>query len=113
MPQRFIAHVCLLCSVLSAAVTVQAQQTKTNSDAGISETLQATEKAWLNAEKNHDTAAFEKIVADDWIAITPDGKRQTRGRERLRSSPPTQPQLPWATWKSGSSATLPWSPAPM
>jgi len=36
------------------------------------------EQAWLNAEKNHDAAAFEKIVADDWIAITPDGKSQTR-----------------------------------
>ena len=49
-----------------------------DSDA-VSQTLQAAEKAWLNAEKNHDTAAFEKIVADDWIAITPEGKRQTKG----------------------------------
>jgi len=80
MPLRFIAHtyLLLLCSVLSAAVTVQAQQTKTNSDAAISETLQAMEHDWLNAEKNHDTAAFEKIVADDWIAIGPDGKTQTK-----------------------------------
>jgi ketosteroid isomerase-like protein len=78
MPQRFIAHICLLSSVLFAAVTVQAQQTKTNSDAAISETLQAMEHAWLNAEKHHDTAAFEKIVADDWIAIGPDGKSQTK-----------------------------------
>jgi ketosteroid isomerase-like protein len=78
MPRRFIAHICLLSSVLSAAVTVQAQQAKTNSDAAISETLQAMEHAWLNAEKNHDTAAFENIVADDWIAIGPDGKNQTK-----------------------------------
>jgi ketosteroid isomerase-like protein len=78
MPQRFITHICLLSSVLFAAVTVQAQQTKTNSDAAISETLQAMEHAWLNAEKNHDTAAFEKIVADDWIALGPDGKSQTK-----------------------------------
>ena len=78
MPQRFIAHICLLCSVLSAAVTVQAQQTKTNSDAAISETLQAMEHDWLNAEKNHDAATFEKLVADDWIAITPDGKNQSK-----------------------------------
>jgi len=78
MPQRFIAHICLLCSVLSAAVTVQAQQTKTDSDAAISEALQAMEHDWLNAEKNHDTAAFEKLVADDWIAIGPDGKSQTK-----------------------------------
>jgi ketosteroid isomerase-like protein len=80
MPQRFIAHICLLCSVLSAAVTVQAQQTKTDSDAAISQTLQAMEHGWLNAEKNHDTAAFEKLVADDWIAIGPDGKSQTKAQ---------------------------------
>jgi ketosteroid isomerase-like protein len=78
MPQRFITHICLLSSVLFGAVTVPAQQTKTNSDAAISETLQAMEYAWLNAEKNHDTAAFEKIVADDWIALGPDGKSQTK-----------------------------------
>src|ERR1700736_5839004 len=78
MPQRFIAHICLLSSVLSVAMTVQAQQTKTNSDAAISETLQAMEHDWLNAEKNHDAAAFEKLVADDWIAISPDGKSQTK-----------------------------------
>jgi ketosteroid isomerase-like protein len=78
MPQRFIAHICFLSLVLSAAVTVQAQQPKADSDATISQTLQAMEQAWLNAEKNHDTAAFEKIVADDWLAITPDGKSQTK-----------------------------------
>jgi uncharacterized protein (TIGR02246 family) len=55
-----------------------AQQAEAESDAAVSQTLQAMEQAWLNAEKNHDAAAFEKIVADDWIAITPDGKSQTR-----------------------------------
>jgi hypothetical protein len=35
-------------------------------------------RAWLNCEKSHDTTAFEKVVADDWIAITPDGKSQTK-----------------------------------
>jgi ketosteroid isomerase-like protein len=77
--QRFIAHICFLSVVLFAAVTVQAQQPKADSDAAISQTLQAIERAWLNAEKNHDVAAFEKIVADDWIAINPDGKSQTKG----------------------------------
>jgi ketosteroid isomerase-like protein len=36
------------------------------------------EQDWLNAEKNHDAAAFEKLVADDWIVINPDGKRKTK-----------------------------------
>jgi len=76
MPQGFIAHICFLGLVVSAAV--QAQQPKADSNVAISQTLQATERAWLNAEKNHDAAAFEKIVANDWIAISPDGKSQTK-----------------------------------
>jgi uncharacterized protein (TIGR02246 family) len=76
MPQRFIAHICFLGLVVSTAV--QAQQPKANSEAAISQALQAMERAWLNAEKNNDAAAFEQVVADDWIAITPDGKSQTK-----------------------------------
>src|ERR1700737_4080418 len=78
MSRRFIPHICFLSLVLAAAVPVQAEQPKTDSDAAISQTLQAMEQAWLNAEKNHDAAAFEKLVADDWIAISPDGKSQTK-----------------------------------
>jgi uncharacterized protein (TIGR02246 family) len=78
MPRRFIAHCCLLSLVIYAAVPVQAKQPKDDPDAAISQTLQAVEQAWLNAEKNHDAAAFEKLVADDWIAIGPDGKSQTK-----------------------------------
>jgi ketosteroid isomerase-like protein len=78
MPRRFIAPVCFLTLVLSATVPIQARQPKAESDAEISQTLQSIEQAWLNAEKNHDVAAFGKIVADDWIAITPEGKSQTK-----------------------------------
>jgi ketosteroid isomerase-like protein len=78
MPRRFISHLGLLILVLAAAVSAQAKEPKADSDAAISQTLQATEQAWLDAEKNHDAGAFEKLVADDWIAITPDGKSQTK-----------------------------------
>jgi hypothetical protein len=78
MPRQSITYICVLGSVLLAAVLVQAKQPKTDSDAAVSQTLQAMEQAWLNAEKNHDVATFEKIVADDWIAIGPDGKSQTK-----------------------------------
>ena len=78
MPRRFIPHICFLSLVLAAAVPVQAEQPKADSDAAISQTLQAMEQAWLNAEKNHDAAAFYKLVADDWIAISPEGKSQTK-----------------------------------
>jgi ketosteroid isomerase-like protein len=78
MPRPFIAHICFLSLVLSAALPVQAKQPKADSDAVTSQTLQAMEQDWLNAEKNHDAAAFEKLVADDWIVINPDGKRKTK-----------------------------------
>jgi ketosteroid isomerase-like protein len=78
MPRRFMAYICLLGLVLSAAVRVEAGQAKSDSDAAVSQTLQGVERAWLAAEKNHDAAAFEKLVAEDWIAITPDGKSQTK-----------------------------------
>jgi len=63
---------------LLVSTTFAFAQPKSDSDASISQTLQALEQEWLNAEKNHDAAAFEKIVADEWVAITPDGKRQTK-----------------------------------
>jgi Domain of unknown function (DUF4440) len=78
MPRRFSAPICFLSLLLSAAVPALAKQSKADSDADISQTLQAMERTWLNAEKNHDAATFDKLVADDWIAITPDGKRQTK-----------------------------------
>jgi ketosteroid isomerase-like protein len=78
MPRRLTAHICFLSLVVSAAVSVRAQQTKGDSDDSVSQTLKATEQAWLNAEKNHDAAAFEKLVANDWIAISPDGKSETK-----------------------------------
>ena len=78
MSRRFIPHICFLSLVLAAAMPVQAEQPKADSDAAISQTLQAMEQAWLDAEKNNDAAAFEQIVADDWIAVNPDGKSQTK-----------------------------------
>ena len=78
MPRRFIPNICFLSLVLAAAMPVQAEQPKADSDAAISQTLQAMEQAWLDAEKNNDAAAFEQIVADDWIAVNPDGKSQTK-----------------------------------
>lgn len=78
MLQRFIAQFCLLSFAAGAVMSAAAQRPKADSEAAVSQTLQAMERAWLNAETHHDAEAFEKIVADDWIAITPDGNRQTR-----------------------------------
>jgi ketosteroid isomerase-like protein len=78
MRREFIAHICFLGLMIAVTVPVQARQAKVDSVAGISQTLQSVEQSWLDAEKNHDEAAFEKLVADDWIAISPDGKSQTK-----------------------------------
>jgi ketosteroid isomerase-like protein len=78
MPKQLFAAICFFGLLLSAVATVQAQQPSDDSDAATAQTLQAMERTWLNAEKNHDAATFEKLVADDWIAIGPDGKSQTK-----------------------------------
>jgi uncharacterized protein (TIGR02246 family) len=78
MPRWFTRHICFFSLVLAATLAAQAKEPKADSDAAVSQALKATEQAWLDAEKNNDPAAFEKLVADDWIAITPDGKTQTK-----------------------------------
>ena len=78
MTRRPIVYISLLALMLSAALSAQAEQPKAASDAAVSQALQAMERDWLNAEKNNDVAAFEKIVADDWTTITPAGKTQTK-----------------------------------
>jgi len=78
MSPRVIAYIGFTTLVLSALAFSQTKNSTTDSDAAISRTLQATERAWLNAEKDHDVGTFDKIVADGWIAISPDGKTQTK-----------------------------------
>jgi ketosteroid isomerase-like protein len=63
---------------LSISMFAQTKQSKPDPDNSVSQALKAIEQTWLTAEKNNDTKAFEKLVADDWIAITPDGKSQTK-----------------------------------
>jgi hypothetical protein len=57
--------------------------------------LQAIEQDWLNAEKNHDAAAFERLVADGSPSPLT-ARARPRLREPLRSRPPTQPPPRWA-----------------
>lgn len=75
---RFFVHLCSAILVIAAATPTVSQQPETNSDAAAAQNLRSIEQAWLDAEKNHDAASFEKFVADDWIGITPDGKSQTK-----------------------------------
>jgi ketosteroid isomerase-like protein len=71
-------HICYLGLLLAVAVPVHAKQPEADSDAVTSQILQHIEQSWVSAEKNHDAAAFERLVADDWIGLTPDGKSQTK-----------------------------------
>ncbi len=75
---RFLTHLCFTILVVVAAMPTESQQAEPNTDAAVAQSLKSIERAWLDAEKNHDPAAFAKFVADDWIAITPDGKSQTK-----------------------------------
>ena len=63
---------------LSLAACAQTKPPAGSPDAAVAKTLQTIEQNWLNAEKNRDSATFEQVVADDWTAITPEGKRQTK-----------------------------------
>src|SRR5579864_1224246 len=58
MSPRVIAYIGFTTLVLSALAFSQTKNSTTDSDAAISRTLQATERAWLNAEKDHDVGTF-------------------------------------------------------
>ncbi len=78
MNRRVLGVVCLLGLFLGAAAGAPAQETKPDSASDVAATLKATEQAWIDAELHHDAAAFEKLVADDWVAITPEGPSETK-----------------------------------
>jgi len=78
MLKRFVVYTCFASFFFCTALFAQSNQPKATSDSADAKTLQAIEQAWATAERTHDVAAFEKIVADDWTAITPDGKFQTK-----------------------------------
>ena len=76
--RQCMLHICCLGLLLAVAMPVQAKQPQADSDAVTSQILQHIEQAWVSAEKNHDATAFEQLVADNWIGITPNGKSQTK-----------------------------------
>ena len=83
MRTPFFAPVCLLCLMIGVPSSTWGGEPN-DGDSDTSQTLQAIEQTWLQAEKNHDPASFEKLVADDWIALTPDGKRQTKAERSAK-----------------------------
>jgi hypothetical protein len=73
-------YICFLGLVFSAAERVQAKPHKSDSHADISQTLQAIKRAWLNAEKNHDVAAF----GNQWSTTGPPSPLMASPRLRPR-----------------------------
>lgn len=86
---RFLAPICLLSLIFGVALNACASEPQNGSDKDTVQMLQDIEQTWLNAEKNHDAASFEKLVTDDWIALTPNGKRQTKAERsaKIKNSP--------------------------
>jgi hypothetical protein len=79
-----LAPVCLLGLMIFTAAAGWAMQPENDANPDIAQTLKDIEQTWANAEKNHDATAFEKLVADDWIAITPDGKKETKAERSAK-----------------------------
>lgn len=81
MRTRIIPPICLVALLVCTGWT---SDPNFGAEASVSQTLQSIEQTWANAEKNHDAASFEKLVTDDWIALTPDGKRQTKAERSAK-----------------------------
>lgn len=84
MSNRCFAPLCLLSLILCFASSVWASEPQSGTGADTAQTLQEIEQTWLQAERNHDPTSFEKLVTDDWIALTPDGKRQTKAERSAK-----------------------------
>ena len=65
-----IAVIMLAASFLAFGQSNQKSKGKNN----VEETLKQIEMDWANAVKNKDTATLDRILADDWVGIMPDGK---------------------------------------
>ena len=53
-------------------------QTQAPKAASTAESVKQLEKDWLEAEKAGDTDKLNQILGDDWVAIGPDGKTETK-----------------------------------
>jgi ketosteroid isomerase-like protein len=84
MCKRFFVPVCLLSLIFGAASSLGAGEHQSGDGTDTAQTLKNIEQSWLQAEKNHDPASFEKLVTDDWIALTPDGQRQTKAERSAK-----------------------------
>jgi len=93
-----ILHVFVL---LVAATTLPAIQAIGQQDQGQPEQeVKKVERQWLDAYEQHDAAAMNKIVANDWTGTFPDGSVQTKENVMKLVMHPRPPEMPGPKFSS-------------
>jgi ketosteroid isomerase-like protein len=83
--------VCLLAAI-PVYVGGQSKPAAKSDSASVEQTLVQMERDWTQANLKKDTAALDRILADDWVAVDHEGKASTKAQAL-------------ADLKSGASAT--------
>ena len=74
--KKFAGTILLICVCVGLALAKA--QTQAPKAASTAESVKQLEKDWLEAEKAGDTDKLNQILGDDWVAIGPDGKTETK-----------------------------------
>jgi len=74
--KKFAGTILLICVCVGLALAKA--QTQAPKAASTAESVKQLEKDWLEAEKAGDTGKLNQILGDDWVAIGPDGKTETK-----------------------------------
>jgi Domain of unknown function (DUF4440) len=75
---RYIAPIVLLALGLSGFCAVRAQQ---SSQAEAENYIKLSESQWAEVELTRDAAVVERILADDFVGVAPDGLHYTKANE--------------------------------
>jgi ketosteroid isomerase-like protein len=93
-----VLHVFVL---LIAATTLAAIQANGQQDQGQAEQeVRKVERQWLDAYEKHDSAAMDKIVANDWTGTFPDGSVHTKTTVMRMVKNPRPPEMPGPKFSS-------------
>lgn len=69
-------------SLFSANVVIGVQK---NEQSRAEEYIKSSESQWAEAEVNRDYKIAERILADDFVGVAPDGSQYTKAREVART----------------------------
>jgi ketosteroid isomerase-like protein len=88
-PMKKILHVFFLLMLATTLTAIQA-----NGQGQAEQEVQKLERQWLDAYEKHDSAAMDKIVANDWMGTFPDGRVQTKESVMKLVKSPRPPEMP-------------------